>query len=445
MRRVFGCLVSAILLFTAIYFAGWWFQSPRLDISTPAKQGLWRVKRVYLAERESLLGEPSDVLFASGTNIVIEFEDPPRDVPEPPNIVVVTPDGASMWVETRFTWDRFGDDSKWYQAWEWIASRTGRSKPYGGVWRGYIPISYLPSVRYLDIYPDSPEVANIRWRLANLPRPEHVITHSVKNANCYRSPDFEVCARARRNTVDADSFVDVTFDIRIPAAASADLKLYFLVSRIQPEWLTHAHLTAYDPPRFAATHSGLYTVSLRIPFARHQHYLELDCVAMLVRYRNGQRQVSLPIRKIRDKTGRHMLVLAAPREKELSLIGGRVYIPSVDEYSDMSFSFLDPPTHNEVILFYWREWDWSVADETVPGDLGVEGCSITSSPGVPFPYQLSHESFSGSGHGGSDLLRIKLPHGVKNLRQIPINFKGRGIIGHSKEHWFTLTTRVEEE
>lgn len=446
MRRVFGCLLFATLLFTAIYFAGWWFQSPRLDISTPAKQGAWFVKRVYLAEYDTVLNHDNSFLYASGTNIVVEFDNPPYGVAAPQDIRVITSDGQSMRTQTLLARDTFGEDSLWHGAWQWIASRIGISSQDDLVWRVYIPISYLPSVRYLDVYADSPDVANSRWRLVNLPRPAHVVTRSAKSENCYRVLGFEVCASAKRSAADVDSVIDVIFDIRLTPVASCDSKLYMLISGVHPEWLKDGCLTADHPPRMVADHSGRYTMSFRIPFARHQRYLRLDCTATLVRYRNEQRQVSLPIYKIKADGGHHRFVLAAPRRKVIDLIGGSVHVPSVREYPELvSLSLTDLPPRDRVILFYWRQIDWSVADEIELSHLNIEDCSVTSSPGVPFPYQLSKLGFLPARKEGFDLLSIKLPRGIKNLRQIPINFKGRGIVWHSGKHQFTLTTQVEEE
>lgn len=230
---------KARLFFVHCIFVAWWFQSPRRDLSTPAKQGALTLRRAYVAE-DNLFNSSA---FRPVKSIVLEFRVQTtaatihlHDLP----LRIVTPDGVTEQVEGYEVWDSLRPQGFWARIWDFILSRLHFSSTNPRTIRAYIPIAYSASARYLDVYAESSVTQGSRWRLVNLPRATHAITPPVQTVDSYRCEHFQVRARARQHAF-ADSageppVIELTFDTKVNHPPSPNFMLYMALKSITPEW-----------------------------------------------------------------------------------------------------------------------------------------------------------------------------------------------------------------
>lgn len=197
MRRVFGCLLVATLLFTAIYLAGWLSQSPRRDLWTPDRQGDFILTRTYVVEEEY-----HDYPFSTRVNsIVVEFQPRTSDSADIEVARIVASDGWTVYRDIeRARGSRAGEETMWSELTS-VLSRVAAGSSAPDPVQVKIPIAYSPSTGYLDIYFDTPDTAGCRWRLVNLPRPARNLPHYLHPVTTYRHTQFDLSARAEVQAV----------------------------------------------------------------------------------------------------------------------------------------------------------------------------------------------------------------------------------------------------
>ncbi|MDW8320106.1 MAG: hypothetical protein RMM08_01975 [Armatimonadota bacterium] len=448
MRRLVGCLVLCCLLFAGIYFAGWWFQSPRLDWRTPAKQGDLFLRRVFLVSEKGKLTYP-DADF-----LLLEFEAlsdfPYGEIP----LRIVTSSGVTerltawinMWSGNAYSYE-YRLPSLWERLWaniitSHIGKNTSTDKPY----EARIYVTYPASVRYMDIYVDLPEYSNTRWRLTNLPRSSRVIPQPVRVVDRYRCEHFEIRASAVQLPAEpGSSTVTVWLDIRVTQPPSPDHELNVKVTSFVPEWIRGAEFGA-DPTgafrNFIVTGSGRYMLHVDVPFLPYQRYLRLNFRALLVGYHTERRVLKMPVQRVVQRDGASWLVIARDQELAVSMLAGNIIIPPAKDVPEVVDRFLFPINDNRIVLACWTD----IEDTS---DWGPEICKYIRTKldiGVALPPSYKKRKM----HTVDDFLNARFVFVEQPLDQpIPpevlVTFRGRGVSWCGNVHQFSLTLPLARE
>lgn len=441
MRRKLGCTLLVILLTAGAFTTAWWFQSPRRDLSTPAKQGVLTLRHAYVAEDELF----NTSAFRPVKSIVLEFRVQTtaatihlHEVP----LRIVTSDGVTEWVEGHEVWNPPRSRGFWARIWNLITSRLHFSSTKPRTLRAYVPIAYSASARYLDVYAESFATQGSRWRLVNLPRAIHAIPPPVQTVDSYRCEDFQIHARASKhvfaNSASEPPAIEVTFDTKVSHPPSPNLMMYVALKSITPEWAPDAPLLINEKEFVSQdvviAHTARTVHLLRLPFAQHQRYMRVECESWLARHQRDMHLLHLPVQKIVTGSGKKLLVIASQRELVTDLLGGSVKVPGTAELASLPEVQSVSPSANRLFFFFRRD---------VRDPPGVHSLDVVAV--LPEPGKAGSSFVAESVPGELERIVVDLPSGKPPPDELHMYIWGTREFWRSKKHRFTLTLPIQRD
>ncbi|MCS7310283.1 MAG: hypothetical protein NZ741_08695 [Armatimonadetes bacterium] len=432
-RYALFLIVTIVVMLVALR----WWQSPRLDRSTPATQGACTLRRVYVAKDEYSTFRPA-------RGIVLELEVAQTSLTTRPYALplrVVTADGTEEIVEAVEVWHAQPPRGGWQALRYWVASwfRLAGERP--PLVRAYIPLAYPSSTPYLDVSAPASVAQGGYWRIVNLPRAKHALPPPVQVADRFGCKDFEIRAHVRPEPASLSSSeapsVQIITDAQVKHPPAPNLKFFVALKGVTPEWapavplLPREELVSQD----VVTARTARTVHLlRLPFYGGQRSLRLECEGWLAREEKDMRVLRLPVQRITTASGSSLLVIAPPQRTVVHLPGGSVMLPGVAELAQLPEAQALSPCDRRAFLFYQKEL------RSPHGAHSLDVVAVLPQPGgagrsFPAQSQLG---------GAAERIAVTFPSAKALPREVLVYLWGGREVWRSTKHSFTLTLQVKK-